>query len=198
METTVTSKNGVFSAESERKAWSEYRAQKSPLLRVQLVEEYLPLARIIAAQIFAKRVNDEVEFDDYLQYARIGLLEAIDRYDPLKGIRFSSFADSRIRGAVLNALESQSEKHQQISMSKRLATERLESCKQFLGNTVSENDINRGVDGVFRYLADVAVGMALSWLLEDVRITEFDDSASVDEPFYRSVEIKAIAGAHRG
>jgi RNA polymerase sigma-B factor len=61
---------------------------RDPRLRAQLVERYLPLARYAAA-----RFNRSSEpFDDLLQVASIGLLKAIDRFDPDNGASFSSYA----------------------------------------------------------------------------------------------------------
>lgn len=175
--------------EGEFQIWEEYRRDASPEKQEMVVGFYLPLAKLIAAKMYGRRINDEVEFDDYLQYARVGLLEAIAKFDSTCGARFNSFADARIKGAILNALEFQTEKQQQVSMSKRLRRERLNSCKDMAGVDKATRD---DPDYIFRYLADVSVGMALSWLLDDTGLTEFDDSVVIEAPFYRSVELKQL------
>jgi RNA polymerase sigma-B factor len=73
-----------------------YAESRDPLLREALVERFLPLARSIA-----KRYRKAEEpFDDLLQVASLGLLKAVDRFDPARGIAFSSFAVPTIVGEL--------------------------------------------------------------------------------------------------
>jgi RNA polymerase sigma-B factor len=76
------------SAQHDSRLLSRFAATRRPQLREQLVERYLPLARYSANQ-YASRAEP---FDDLLQVACIGLLKAIDRFDPQRGIAFSSYA----------------------------------------------------------------------------------------------------------
>jgi RNA polymerase sigma-B factor len=73
-----------------------YAESRDPRQREALVERFLPLARSIA-----KRYRKAEEpFDDLLQVASLGLLKAIDRFDPARGIAFSSFAVPTIVGEL--------------------------------------------------------------------------------------------------
>src|SRR4051812_41660950 len=73
-----------------------YAETRDPQFRAALVERFLPLARSIA-----KRYRKAEEpFDDLLQVASLGLLKAIDRFDPERGIAFSSFAVPTIVGEL--------------------------------------------------------------------------------------------------
>jgi RNA polymerase sigma factor for flagellar operon FliA len=68
-----------------------------------LVTENLPLVRYIAARIGAT-IPASVELDDLIQTGTLGLIDAVRRYDPSKGIPFPAYARYRIRGAILDAL----------------------------------------------------------------------------------------------
>jgi RNA polymerase sigma factor for flagellar operon FliA len=71
----------------------------------QAVTENLPLVRYIAARI-ASTIPASVELDDLIQTGTLGLIDAVRRYDPSKGIPFPAYARYRIRGAILDALRS--------------------------------------------------------------------------------------------
>jgi RNA polymerase sigma-B factor len=69
---------------------------RDPVLRERLVERYLPLARYAAARYR----NGSEPFEDLVQVASVGLLNAIDRFDPANGASFSSYALPTITGEV--------------------------------------------------------------------------------------------------
>ena len=73
-----------------------FARSRDPLLREQLVHRYLPLARYVAGQY----ARGSEPFDDLLQVASVGLLKAIDRYDPDNGAAFSSYALPTMSGEL--------------------------------------------------------------------------------------------------
>src|SRR5215204_5847454 len=73
-----------------------YGSTRDPSLREQLVKTYLPLARTIARRYRSPRVP----LEDLVQVAAIGLMKAIDRYDPARGVAFSSYAVPTMVGEV--------------------------------------------------------------------------------------------------
>lgn len=83
--------------------WQQFKDQRTPALRERLALAYLPLVRAQARQM-ARRVPSSVKSEDLEGYGMIGLLEAIDRFDPDRGIPFEVFARLRIRGAMFDYL----------------------------------------------------------------------------------------------
>ena len=74
---------------------ASYRGTRAPEEREALVERYTPLAASLA-----RRYHQGSERDDIMQIAYVGLLKAIDRYDPERGIAFSTFAVPTILGEI--------------------------------------------------------------------------------------------------
>jgi RNA polymerase sigma-B factor len=73
-----------------------YADSRDPRLREQLVHRFLPLARYAASQY----ARSSEPFDDLVQVACVGLLKAIDRYDPIRGVAFSSYALPTMAGEL--------------------------------------------------------------------------------------------------
>ncbi|GEA16669.1 sigma 28 [Moorella sp. E308F] len=83
--------------------WAAYLAGKGDAGRRELVLKYLPLVKYHVGRLAVKPPR-HLDQEDLVGYGIIGLLEAIDRYDPSRGVNFESFASQRIRGAILDAL----------------------------------------------------------------------------------------------
>src|SRR5258706_7285688 len=87
--------------ERDRLRWTDFVSSRSRAVRQELVERYLGLARIMAARLYQRRADNSVPFGDYLQYARVGLVEAIDHYDPERAVPFEALSSYRIKRAIL-------------------------------------------------------------------------------------------------
>jgi len=110
--------------------WAAYRKELSPELQEQLVITYAPLVKKIVAGM-GLRPDGPIEWDDLLNYGIIGLIDAIDRFDPDRGVQFSSFAAVRIRGAVLDALR-------QLDPLGRLARRRVKAAQEAIQQLTSK------------------------------------------------------------
>lgn len=161
--------------------------------RAQLLALHLPYARTIAAVVFGKRYHDEIEFGDYHQYASVGLLEAMDRFDPERGTQFRTFAARRMQGAILNGIERLTEKQQQISARRRARAEQLEAVKELAAQSAGSPDggSSRSPEQLQKFMVEVGVGLALAWMLEGTAMVE-DPGGSETIPFYRSAELRQL------
>jgi RNA polymerase sigma-B factor len=96
MHTIASSPSPRRSQRDDTALLARFAESRDPDLRRRLVDRYLPLARFAASR-FARGPEP---FDDLVQVASIGLLHAIDRYDPAKGAAFSSYALPTINGEL--------------------------------------------------------------------------------------------------
>ena len=86
--------------------WVNYQESKNPQLRDKLVEHYLPLVKIVSGRI-AIGLPQHVDRDDLVSNGFFGLLDAIERFDISRGVKFETYAVARIRGSILDALRAQ-------------------------------------------------------------------------------------------
>jgi len=111
--------------------WTRYRAEPTIELRNRLVMQYSPLVKYVAGRL-RTRLPDSVDYGDLVSDGIIGLMEAIDRFDPDRGLTFQTFAVPRIRGAMVDALRaldwvprSVREKVRQVEQAQRVLEARL-------------------------------------------------------------------------
>lgn len=167
---------------SQTELWHRWRSNGDLEARECLTSDFLPYARVVAAMSYAKRTHDDIDFDEYLQLACIGLVEAVDRFDPTFGVKFQTYACKRMQGAILSGLERLTEKNQQISVLKRLRKERLESLKdeQDLDASALVRGDSRSIQSrndLFSCLANVGVALALGVLLEGTGMVNVEVSS---------------------
>ena len=69
----------------------------------QIVVKYIPLVKYIASRVSLGK-NKYMEYEDLVSYGMIGLMDAISKYDKTKGMKFSSYASIRIKGAIIDEI----------------------------------------------------------------------------------------------
>jgi RNA polymerase sigma-B factor len=82
--------------ESEARLWARFVKQREPVVREELVRRYLPFAKSLTQRYRGASES----FDDLLQVASVGLVNAIDRFDPERGVPFAAFASPTILGEL--------------------------------------------------------------------------------------------------
>lgn len=85
--------------------WRRYKISHDPLARERLVLTYAPLCKYVAGRI-GSTLPSYIDVEDLTSYGLVGLLDAIDRFEPSRGVKFETFALARIRGAIIDELRS--------------------------------------------------------------------------------------------
>lgn len=145
--------------------WFDFVVSRDQGLRNEIVNFYLSHAKNVAIRVYALRRDNSVDFEDYVQYARLGLLEAVDSFDPSKGASFPTFSGYRIRGAILNGLAKQSELAAQRSYWAARQRDRLNSLK----HSHSESEESDSLERMVQLTVDLALGFVLDKDQEDLR-----------------------------
>ncbi|HEV8635342.1 MAG TPA: FliA/WhiG family RNA polymerase sigma factor [Chloroflexota bacterium] len=90
-------------AELNERLWNSYTASREPRLREQIIVQYAPLVKYVVGRL-AINLPTVIDSDDVISYGTIGLIDAVERFDPSRGIKFETYAIARIRGAIIDAL----------------------------------------------------------------------------------------------
>jgi RNA polymerase sigma factor for flagellar operon FliA len=95
----------VATADSTQALWQDFRKSGDPALRDRLILTYAPLVKFVAGRVGAS-LPSHVDEQDLVSYGLLGLIGAIERFDPDREIKFETFAMARIRGAIIDELRS--------------------------------------------------------------------------------------------
>ena len=92
-----------MSADEVAQVWKAFLKRRDESTRNQLMENYLPIVRYTADRLGSK-LPDEVDSDDLMSAGIFGLMDALDAFDPTRGVKFETYCVPRIRGAILDEL----------------------------------------------------------------------------------------------
>ena len=85
------------------KLWKNYISTRSAEYRDELIVEYAQLVKLVAGRL-NMYLGYNVEYDDLVGYGIFGLIDAIDKFDYGKNVKFETYASLRIRGAILDQI----------------------------------------------------------------------------------------------
>lgn len=172
-------------AQVEAALWRRFRYEQEEGCRTSLFERYTSLARSIARHELRRRPPHGLDRSDFEQLAFSGLLEAIDRFDPMRGAPFEAYARHRIKGAIADGAARSSEGAAQFNARKRAERDRLTSL---MPGEQSENPIAA--------LADLASALAIGLIADHARVSSAANGAAL-EPYetlaWRETELRVLA-----
>lgn len=120
--------------------WTKFVKDKNPELRGELITVYAPLVRFVVGRLGIPPTS-LLEAEDLVSYGMIGLINAIDRFDPSRGVRFEAFASARIRGAVIDQLRSLNWLPRSAIARVRQIESALAALEQKLGRPAKEKEV---------------------------------------------------------
>ena len=100
----------------------------------------MPLVKYVAGKV-AVGMPNSIEFDDLVGFGQFGLLDAINKYDPAKGVKFKTYAVTRIRGAIFDELRQIDWVPRSVRQKSREIEDAIVSLESRLGRTASDSEI---------------------------------------------------------
>ncbi len=161
------------------RVYAEVANYAPPASEDELVEQYAPLVKRQAYHL-AARLPETVQIDDLIQAGMIGLLEAARRYRSDGGARFETYATTRVRGAMVDALRPSDWTPRSVNRRAREMTGAVQRVEHRLGRSASDAEImaEMGVDAdtYHELVRDITTARVLS--LDEV----IDDGQAAGQP----------------
>lgn len=144
------------------KLWKKYKDNPDDeKLRNRIVEHYVYLVPKVAASVHAN-LPKSVQFDDIVSAGYIGLMDAVEKFDPERGIKFETYSMSRIRGQMLDDLRSSDWVPRSVRSRARHIEKATTDFQEMYGRSPSDEEIAEvleiSVDKVRTVLNKVATG----------------------------------------
>ena len=148
--------------------WRQYSNTKDPSVREILILEYSHLIKFIAGRLNIY-FGSNVEYDDLVGFGVFGLIDAIDKFDINKGVKFETYASLRIRGSIIDSIREMD----WVPRSLRQKSKELEKAywevENELGHSASDKEISErlgiSIEELYKLLNEVNVSSMVS--LED-------------------------------
>lgn len=126
------------------KLWDSYAKLRSPEIREKLILEYAPLVKLVAGRL-SMYLGYNVEYDDLVSYGIFGLIDAIDKFDNMKAVKFETYASLRIRGAILDQIRKMDWIPRTIRQKQKKIDTVMKEIEASTGRAATDEEIAKGL-----------------------------------------------------
>ena len=131
--------------EEEIELSHKYKKTKSVAIRDRIIRQYMPLVKWVAGRV-STGMPESVEFDDLVGFGQFGLLDAIEKFDVDKGVKFKTYATTRIRGAIFDELRELDWVPRSVRQKSREIEDTIVDLEAKLGRTASDSEIAKAMN----------------------------------------------------
>lgn len=124
----------------KEKLWETYQKKPTPELREQIIIEYAPLVKVVAGRL-SMYLGKNVEFDDLVSYGIFGLIDAIDKFDTGKDVKFETYASLRIRGSILDQIRKMDWIPRTVRQKQKKIEEAIKAVEMRTGKNATDEEI---------------------------------------------------------
>ncbi len=125
---------------SKDKLWQNYSKTHNADLRDQLILEYAQLVKLVAGRM-SMYLGYNVEYDDLVGYGVFGLIDAIDKFDYGKNVKFETYASLRIRGAILDQIRKMDWIPRSLRQKQRKITTAMSKIESETGRAATDEEL---------------------------------------------------------
>ncbi len=183
--------------------WKQYSLTKDPAVREKLIIEYSYLIKFIAGRLNIY-FGSNVEYDDLVGFGVFGLIDAIDKFDIRKGVKFETYASLRIRGSIIDSIREMDWVPRSLRQKNKELEKIYAEMENELGHAATDKEVadklGISLDDFYKLINDVNVSSMVSleeFLEQNYEIGVDVPNASKDdrpERHIEKIELKEILG----
>lgn len=161
------------------KLWEKYSQKQDSETREALIIEYVPLVKLVSGRL-SMYLGYTVEYEDLVSYGIFGLIDAIDKFDYRKGIKFETYASLRIRGAILDQIRKMDWIPRSVRQKQRQIDAAITKLEGAEDKTATDEEIAKELD--------ISLEEYYVWQGQ----TKVTGIASIDEFVEQGIEVRAF------
>lgn len=127
------------------KLWDSYFQSKTPQVREEIIIEYASLVKVVAGRL-SMYLGYNVEYEDLVSYGIFGLIDAIDKFDLTKNVKFETYASLRIRGAILDQIRKMDWIPRSVRQKQKMIDSANARIEASLGRTATDEEIAEALE----------------------------------------------------
>lgn len=156
----------------KEKLWDTYKKAPTAEIREQLIIEYAPLVKVVAGRL-SMYLGNTVEFEDLCSYGVFGLIDAVDKFDPGKEVKFETYASLRIRGEILDQIRKMDWIPRTVRQKQRQIDEAVRTVENRTGHPATDAEVAEelGLSG-----KELTTWQSQVNVTNLVSLSEFDDA----------------------
>ena len=200
-----------------QKIWEKYTKNPTQEMREQIIIEYAPLVKIVAGRL-SMYLGGNVEYEDLVSYGVFGLIDAIDKFDTNKDVKFETYASLRIRGSILDQIRKMDWIPRTVRQRQRKIDEAIKSLEARTGKTptdemlaeelgvsgeellswqsqlkvIAETELKRMLKDAMQLLTEKEQKVILLYYYEDLTLKEISRVLEVSESRISQLHTKAL------
>ncbi|NLV88050.1 MAG: FliA/WhiG family RNA polymerase sigma factor [Tissierellia bacterium] len=170
--------------------WTKYTKTKDSEVKKALIEYYIDLVKIVSGRMY-NFYGSKIEYEDLLGYGILGLIDSIDKFDITKNIRFETYAQIRIKGAIIDQIRKLDWIPRSLRKKSKDVQNIIYQLENQLGRTPTNEEIAKAMNISLKeleaLLSDISTFNIAS--LEEVILANGDFSIDFQQDNYRPEEI---------
>lgn len=164
--------------------WKKYKETGDRDSKEQIIIEYIELVKIIAGRLYVS-YNGNVDYDDLVSYGIIGLIDAIEKFDLSKNVKFETYANIRIRGAIVDQMRNLDWIPRSVRQKYKRVEDAVKKLQNIYGDDIKDEylaeELNVSLEELYEIMNDISglIVVSLDEFLQNGK--KFDISSSYVE-----------------
>ncbi len=154
-----------MTGEISKQLWKNFIETRSPAIKEQIINEYAYLIKYVAGRL-SMYFGSNVEFDDLVGYGAFGLIDAIDKFDINKGVKFETYASLRIRGSIIDSIRDLDWVPRSLRQKNKELEKVYAELENDMGHSASDKEVAEklgiSMEDFYKLLNDVNVSSMMS------------------------------------
>ena len=175
-----------LTTEEKDRLWEEYSKKPSQELREKLILSYANLVKVVAGKL-SIYLGYNVEYEDLVSYGTFGLIDAIDKFDLVMGVKFETYASLRIRGSILDQIRKMDWLPRSVRQKQKQIDAVMKQIEQEKGRPATDIEIAQGLgiteDEFYDWQSQMKITGLVFWMnLWNREVTYPSKTTAVPQP----------------